>query len=167
MPIRARHLAVAAACLSGLAVSVPAAHAKPQVCIAAAIQQSLVAAGKLTESDIKNHEVVDLVRCGDVTGDGVTDAVFTVASGGTAGDTRFGVIHGADGAILLYKPGYKVGIARHDRRSFDILQPHYGRNDPNCCPSSFREQRFTWTGHRFAGGPVKKLETAPRRFYKP
>jgi hypothetical protein len=165
MPLRA--LLLAAACLVGLAVAVPAAHAKPQVCIPAAIQQSLVAAGKLTPADIKGHMVVDLVRCGDVTADGVTDAVFTVASGGTAGDIRFGVIHGSDGAILLYKSGYKVGIARHDKRSFDILQPHYGPHDPNCCPRSFREQRFTWTGHRFAAGPVKKRKTAPRRFYKP
>jgi hypothetical protein len=165
MPLRA--LLLAAACLAGLAVSVPAAHAKPQVCIPAAIQQSLVAAGKLTPADIKGHMVVDLVRCGDVTADGVTDAVFTVASGGTAGDIRFGVIHGSDGAVLLYRSGYKVGIARHDKRSFDILQPHYGRNDPNCCPRSFREQRFTWNGARFKGGPLKKLKTAPRRFYKP
>jgi hypothetical protein len=167
MPIRARHLLLAAASLAGLAVSVPTASAKPQVCVPAAIQQSLVAAGKLTASATKHGMVVDLVRCGDVTGDGVTDAVFTVASGGTAGDIRFGVIHGTDGAILLYRSGYKVGIARHDKRSFDILQPHYGRNDPNCCPSSFREQRFTWHGSRFTGGPAKKLKTAPRRFYRP
>jgi hypothetical protein len=167
MPVRARHLLLVAALLAGLAVSVPTASAKPQVCIPAAIQQSLVAAGKLSASDIKHHEVVDLVRCGDVTGDGVTDAVFTVASGGTAGDTRFGVIHGSDGALLLYKSAYKVGIARHDSRSFDILQPHYGPNDPNCCPKSFREQRFTWNGARFRGGPLKKLATAPRRFYRP
>jgi hypothetical protein len=72
----------------------------------------------------------------------------------------------AAGKVVLYKPGYKVGIARHDSRSFDILQPHYGPNDPNCCPRSFREQRFTWTGSRFTAGAVKKLQSAPRRFYK-
>ena len=80
-------------------------------------------------------------------------------------DIRFGVLKGTDGAVLLFKPGYKVGIARHDRRSFDILQPHYGPNDPNCCPKSFREQRFTWNGTRFKGGPLQKLKTAPRRFW--
>ena len=168
MPIRARHLLLAAACLSAAAVSAPAAHAKPQVCFATAIDQILVADGKLTEQDVDAGAAVDLVRCGDVTGDRVTDAVFTVASGGTAGDIRFGVLQGgADPRILLYEPAYKVGIARHDSRSFDTLQPHYGRHDANCCPSSFREQRFTWTGHRFTAGPVKKLATAPRRFYKP
>jgi hypothetical protein len=166
MPLRA--LLAAAACLAGLAVSVPAAHAKPQVCIAKAIDQVLVADGKLTAQDVAGHTAVDLVRCGDVTGDGVTDAVFTVFSGGTAGDIRFGVLDGGpDAKLLLYRQAYKVGIARHDSRSFDILQPHYGRNDPNCCPSSFRQQRFTWTGARFKGGPLKKLKTAPRRFYRP
>jgi hypothetical protein len=166
MPLRARHLLPVAACLAGgLAVTVPAAGAHPHICGRAAVQQSLIAAGKLTTAAISQHEGVDLVRCGDVTGDGAADAVFTLASGGTAGDTRFGVVRGADGAVLLFKPAYSVGIARHDSRSFDIIQPHFGRHDANCCPSSFREQRWTWNGTRFKGGPQKKLKTAPRRFY--
>jgi hypothetical protein len=168
MPLHARHLLPVAACLAGgLALTVPAADAKPQICGKAVVEQKLIAAGKLTETQIKQHMDVDLIRCGDVTGDGVADAVLTIASGGTAGDIRFGVLEGTDGAVLLFKPGYKVGIARHDSRSFDILEPHYGPNDPNCCPRSFREQRYTWTGSRFKGGPLKKLKSAPRRFYRP
>jgi hypothetical protein len=167
MPPSARHLLPVAACLAGVAALAPTADAKPKVCSPAVIEHALIAAGKLTATDVKLGMGVDLVRCGDVTGDGVTDAVFTISSGGTAGDIRFGVIGGSGDKVLLYKQGYKVGIARHDSRSFDTLQPHYGRNDPNCCPSSFREQRFTWTGTRFKGGPLKKLESAPRRFYKP
>src|SRR6185436_10286160 len=113
------------------------------------IQDTLVAAGKLTPEAIELGEVVDLIRCGDVTGDGATDVVFTLASGGTAGDTHFGVIEGgADGAgeVALFKEGYKVGVARHNSRSFDVLQPYYGSNDANCCPSSYRQTRYTWTG---------------------
>ena len=103
-----------------------------------------------------------------MTDDGTADAVFTIFSGGTAGDIRFGVYRGgANPKLVLFRQGYKVGIARHDRRSFDVLQPHYGRNDANCCPSSFRERRYTWTGSRFKAGPQKKLKSAPRRFYKP
>ena len=72
---------------------------------------------------------MSLVRCGDVTGDGASDAVYTLASGGTAGDTRFGVLAGnADGTLgkrIFFKSGYKVGIARHSSRSFDVLQPFY------------------------------------------
>ena len=92
------------------------------------------------------------------------------ASGGTAGDTHFGVIEGgADGAgeVALFKAGYKVGVARHNSRSFDVLQPYYGSNDANCCPSSYRQTRFTWTGTRFKAGKATKLKTGrPTRFYR-
>jgi hypothetical protein len=149
----------------------PAAAAAPAVCSADVIQQTLIAAGRLTQEDVDNGIVVDLVRCGDVTNDGSADAVFTLASGGTAGDTRFGVLRGsadgATGSLVLDRSGYKIGIARHNRRSFDVIQPHYGRNDPNCCPSSFRVRRYTWTGKHFTAGKAKRLKSAPRRFYKP
>jgi hypothetical protein len=65
------------------------------------------------------------VRCGDITADGHADALFTVASGATAGDA-------------------------------------------NCCPSSFRVQRYRWTGKRFKTvGRAQRLKRAPRRFYRP
>jgi hypothetical protein len=157
--------------LAALALVPSTAVARPPVCEADVIQQALIDAGKLTQEDVENGEVVDLVRCGDVTADGAADALFTVASGGTAGDTRFGVLRGrADGsprALALYRQGYKIGIARRNRRSFEVLQPHYDRDDPNCCPSSFRLRRYTWTGTRFKAGKARKLKSAPRRFYRP
>ena len=62
------------------------------------IEQTLIGAGRLTPEAVEGGIGVHLSRCGDVTADGGTDAVFTLASGGTAGDTRFGVIQGgADG----------------------------------------------------------------------
>jgi hypothetical protein len=140
-----------------LAVLAPGASAKPAVCRAHTIARALKAAGK--------PHAVDLIRCGDVTADGRADAVFTVASGGTAGDTSFGVLR-ADRRLVLYRRGYKVGIARHSDRSFDVLQPHYGPTDPNCCPSSFRLTRWTWTGTRFRAGRARKLDDAPARFYR-
>ena len=162
----------AAAALTGLALLLPAtASAKPAVCQRATIQAELVNAGRLTAEGIANGQRVSLVRCGDVTDDGNTDALFAVASGGTAGNTRFGVIEGRDdgspGGLVLYKRGYKVGLSRRDGHSFDVLQPHYGANDPNCCPSSFRLTRYTWFGNGFSAGKAKKLSRAPRRFYRP
>ena len=157
--------------LAALALLPSSAAASPTVCSPAAIQQSLVAAGKITPEDVDAGEVVNLVRCGDVTADGAKDAIFTVASGGTAGDTRFGVIGGlSDGGVgdlFLYRRGYKVGIARHDRRSFDVAQPHYRRQDPNCCPSSFRITRYTWVGDRFKQATPRRRRSAPARFYRP
>lgn len=156
--------------LAALALLPATAVAKPPVCNPDVIQQALIDSGKLTQEDVGFGEVVDVVRCGDVTADDAIDAIFTVASGGTAGDTRFGVLRGnADGSageLALYRQGYNVGVARHGRRTFDVLQPHYRKNDANCCPSSYRVRRFTWNGSRFTRGKAKKLKNAPKRFYR-
>lgn len=157
--------------LAVLALLPSAAAAKPQVCDPEVIQQALIDAGKLTAEEVGFGMKVDLVRCGDVTADGDTDALFTVASGGTAGDVRFGVLRGgadgSPGALALYREGYKVGVARRNRSSFAVLQPHYAKNDANCCPRSYRLRRYTWTGSRFKAGKVHKRKTPPRRFYRP
>jgi hypothetical protein len=73
---------------------------------------------------------------------------------------------GSADALVLYKQGYKVGIARRNKRSFEVIQPHYKANEPNCCPSSFRVRRYSWTGDHFKKGKVRKLKHAPRRFYR-
>lgn len=158
--------------VAAVAVLLPAqAAAKPPLCTKPVITQKLIDLGKLGPDDGELGVVVDLVRCGDVTNDGTTDAIFTIASGGTAGDTRFGVLRGnADGSsdLVLFRQGYKLGIARHNRRSFDVIQPHYKANEPNCCPSSFRIRRYAWAGDHFKKvGKTKKRKHAPRRFYRP
>jgi hypothetical protein len=156
--------------LTALALLPASAAAKPAVCSPTVIQDALIAAGKLTDEDVHFGMKVDLVRCHDVTADDKIDAVFTVASGGTAGDTHFGVLlgreDGSNGELALYREGYKVGVAIFSRHSFENLQPHYRRNDANCCPSSFRLRRFTWTGDHFKRGKARKLKHAPRRFYR-
>jgi hypothetical protein len=160
-----------AAVLAGL-ILLPAAHADAAAtCDAPTTQSFLLASDALTQEEIDGGVVVNLVRCGDVTGDGASDVVYTLSSGGTAGDTRFGVIKGnPDGTLsgrILNKQGYKVGIARHNSKAFDVMQPFYGKHDANCCPSSFRQTRYTWTGSKFKAGKAKKLKKAPRRFYQP
>jgi hypothetical protein len=170
MPVRI--LSTLAAALAGLVVLVPATTASAQEgCSVEAVQQALMAAGQLTQEDIDGGFAVSVVRCGDITDDGVTDALFTLASGGTAGDIRFGVLQGGPNNILgkriLFKQAYKVGVARHNSRSFDVIQPHYDSDDANCCPSSFRQTRYTWNGSHFKAGKAKKLRKAPARFYRP
>jgi len=163
-------------CLAALMVLAPlalpaGAAAKPPMCATDAVQQRLIDLGKLTPEGIELGEVVGLVRCGDVTKDGDTDAVFTIASGGTAGDVRFGVLRGSsDGSapeLVLFKQGYKIGIARRNHRSFEVIQPHYKAGEPNCCPSSFRVRRYTWRGDHFKAGKAKKRKHAAARFYRP
>ena len=168
MPVRTLLTLVAA--LAGLTFLAPQASAQ-EGCSVEAVQQALFAAGQLSQDDIDGGVAVDLVRCGDVTDDGVTDAVYTLSSGGTAGDTQFGVLRGnADNTLgkrVLNKKGYKIGIARHNRKSFDVMQPFYKSTDANCCPSSFRQTRYSWTGTKFKAGKAKKLKKAPARFYRP
>jgi hypothetical protein len=151
------------------ALPAPAALAsEPDVCVPDSIEQVLVDRGKLDAEVIGDDAGVDVVRCGDITGDGAYDALFTVASGGTAGDTHFGVLVGKpDGSIdflATYRQGYKIGIARRTSRSFEVLQPHYAGNDANCCPSSFRITPYTWDGAKFKAGKTRKSKTAPTRF---
>jgi hypothetical protein len=169
--MRARILLTLAASLGALTLSAPPTHARALDCSVDVVQQALVASGKLTQEDIDGGVVVSLVRCGDLTADGVSDALFTLASGGTAGDTRFGVLKGnADGSLgarILFKQGYKVGVARYSSRAFDVLQPYYAAADPNCCPGSYRQTRYTWNGTHFKAGKAKKLKKAPARFYRP
>ena len=164
--------AATAAALAVIAFIFPAtAAAKPAVCKRATIEAELVNGDRLTPEGIANGQRVTLVRCGDVTDDGHSDALFAVASGGTAGNTRFGVIEGHDdgmpGALVLDRRGYKLGLSRRDRRSFEVLQPHYAADDPNCCPSSFRLTRYTWFGNGFSAGKATSSAAAPRRFYRP
>jgi len=157
--------------LTALAVLPASAAAKPAVCNPTVIQDALIAAGKLKQKDIGFGAGVDVVRCRDVTNDDMIDAVFTVASGGTAGDTHFGVLlgreDGSNGRLALYRPGYNIGVSVRSRHTFEVIQPHYGAHDPNCCPSSFRLTRYRWFGNGFSAGKAKKLEHAPRRFYRP
>ena len=149
----------------------PATQASAADCTAETAQNFLLASDALTQEEIDNDVLVNLVRCGDVTGDGASDVVYTLTSGGTAGDTQFGVIKGnADGTLsgqILRKKGYGVGIARHNAKSFDVMQPYFKSTDANCCPSSFRQTRYTWNGTKFKAGKAKKLKKAPRRFYRP
>lgn len=161
---------IGAAALAALLLPATAS-AKPAVCQRATLEAKLVEEGRLTADGVASGRRVSLVRCGDGTDDGRTDALFAVASGGTAGNTRFGVLEGrpggSPGALVLYKRGYKVGLARRDRRSFEVLQPHYRAEDPNCCPSSFRLTRYSWFGNGFSAGKAKRLTRAPRRFHRP
>jgi hypothetical protein len=149
------------------AVPATAQAPTPSLCNPDVAGQALIAAGKLTPED----PGVDLLRCGDITNDGVPDALFTLGSGGTAGDIQFGVLKGnpdgSAGPLVLFKNAYQVGVARRNSRSFEVIQPHFGKNDANCCPSSFRIRRYTWTGAHFKGGKSRKVKHPPRRFYRP
>lgn len=153
--------------LGGLVFATPAAAATPAVCTHDTITAKLIAKGKLESGDAELGRVVAQVRCKDLNGDGNRDAFFAVASGGTAGNTNWGAIFGrADGSpgrLAAWRDAYKIAIAV-TRGDPEVLNPVYGRDDPNCCPSSFNATRFHWNGQKFKVQSSKRSKTAPKRF---
>src|SRR4051812_15763517 len=98
--MRARHRLILAMTLVAAALLAPAAHANAQACSPDAVQQALLDAGQLTQEAIDEGVAVSLVRCGDTPAEGVSDPLSTLASGGPAGDPRFGVPQGnGDGSL--------------------------------------------------------------------
>jgi hypothetical protein len=135
--------------LTALLLLIPAtAQAKPRSCQRHAIKQAVRAAGDSVDAGFAQ------VICGDVTADGRRDGLFTVNSGGTAGATHFGVL--TRGHLVLYEDGYKVSVDRVNDHRFDVQQPYYRRDDPNCCPSAFDVTPYRWTGAKFEAGHSKR-----------
>lgn len=154
-------------CAGAAAAPAGAADQTAPVCRAATIIDRLVDRGKLTRQDVELGRGVTSIRCRDLTGDGERDALFAIASGGTAGNTNFGILlgraGGAPGRLALYRSGYKIGVAATAGKP-EVLQPIYRRDDPNCCPSSFEIRRYRWTGERFTLHSRHRTMTAPKRF---
>jgi hypothetical protein len=149
----------------GLVLAVPgSALAKPKACRAKVIREALKAAGEDVRAGFGT------IRCGDVTNDGARDGIFTVLSGGTAGATHFGVFTGrrdtaGDSTIAYYDSGYKLGVDRVSSRRFDVQQPFYRRDDPNCCPSAFDVTPYRWNGTTFKAGKARRNKKPQQRFF--
>ena len=88
----------------------------------------------------------------DLTGDGQDEAIVPLFSGGTAGNIALWVYgyEGEDLEVLLSRPDeYKVG-ARVEDGTLVVVQPVYGPDDPNCCPSQLRNAYYEWDGSELA-----------------
>ena len=137
----------------------PAAHARPTYCSKAAVQEIRIASSKPELAGINT------VICRDVTDDGVRDAIYTVLSGGTAGPVRFGVIRGGSKVTILREwEGYKVTVDRVNDHRFDVQQPYYAADDPNCCPSAFDVTPYRFKRRAFKAGRTKRYEDFQKRF---
>lgn len=161
-----RALASAVALAALVAAAAPAAQAPP-VCERATIVGGLIQRGRLTAQEVELGREPSVVRCRDLSRDGARDALFAIASGGTAGNTNWGILLGRrDGGperLALYREGYKIALAV-TAGDPEVLQPVYRRDDPNCCPSSFEVRRYHWTGERFRLRSRQRTKTAPKRF---
>jgi hypothetical protein len=133
------------------------ALAKPSICKKKGVAEVLAAGGKDAQAGVAQH------ICGDVTGDGKKDVVFTLLSGGTAGPIRFGVIGRTEG-ILLYEEGYPVTVDRVNPTRFDVQQPFYKKSDANCCPSAFDVTPYRFRNGAFKAGKSRRYKHFQERF---
>lgn len=99
--------------------------------------------GELVEEDI---QYVDL------TGDGREEAIVPLFSGGTAGNIALWVYGYVDDRLemLLSQPdAYKIS-ARVEDGTLVLVEPVYGPDDPNCCPSHIHNSYYEWDGSELA-----------------
>lgn len=105
---------------------------------------------------------------GDVTGDGVEEAVIvtTLNSGGTGRFTGVSVFAMPGGTVTVIGeiPGGDRGdggIAEVAIEGRAVLVERYqsGAGDGACCPSKIAHERWTWDGHRFVEDEAARTVT--------
>ena len=113
---------------------------------------------------LAGYAVLDSVTYGDISGDGFDEAIITVFSGGTAGNTGLLVFQlDAANKLSLAGPnefyssfGYKV-FSQIDKGDLVVGHVVSAGWEPNCCQSGYVERRFRIVSGRLAqqGQPVE------------
>ena len=120
---------------------------------------------------LAGYAVLDSVVYGDISGDGLDEAIITVNTGGTAGNTGV-LVYQVDGAnkVSLVGPndfytsfGYKA-YGQLDKGDLVVGHVVAAGWEPNCCQSGYVESRYRITGGRLAqqGQPVETGYLAAR-----
>jgi hypothetical protein len=112
-----------------------------------------------TVQELNRDELLKLVMVyGDVTGDGINEAVVAIPSGGTAGNLGvliYGLVN-KKVTLLDEIQGYKIGGLIENHRLVTQV-PFYLENEPNCCPSQFDVTTYDWDGENFVATTTKRL----------
>jgi hypothetical protein len=139
--------------LAGLA-GAPSAAAKPSA-LQTTFRTALLADAKTT-SAVKRalrsgSAFVDPKPLfGDVTGDGKSDAVVSVVTGGAAGAVAlyvFSTDGAADGklrAIFRSQALYRAAAELEPEGTLVLRTPSYAEGDLLCCPAKVRERTYAW-----------------------
>ena len=117
------------------------------------LQDFLASAGGAVDSNA--------IIYGDLTEDGVEDAVVPVSSGGEGGDIAvfvFGYGPGGLDELLRVLPENDSLRAEISDSALTIIEPVFGPADPLCCPSELRTTTYRWDGSELV---VADQETAP------
>jgi hypothetical protein len=120
------------------------------------------AAPDIRQEDFSTHPVIQgyldsaggdidpsTIIYGDLTGDGVEDAVVPVSSGGEGGPTAIYVFAYGEGglaALLQVKPQGKSIQAAIENGKLVTTEPVFEANDPLCCPSKLLRKTYGWNG---------------------
>lgn len=105
-------------------------------------------------ADTGGEYVQENVIYADLTDDGIDDAVVPVASGGTLGNLAFIVLTPTENgtAVLLKEQPVQTGGIALDVEDGKLitLEPIFGPDDPECCPSLLRKTTYGWNGAALA-----------------
>lgn len=134
----------------------PAAIRDADLRSAPEVQSALARLGSAT---IAEQEVL----FGDVTGDGVEEAIIPFTSGGTMGNVMYLVytMDGTQPAVALTRnldASSPSGI-RMDIEDGVLVEyiGEFGPSDPFCCPSLLRRTTFEWDGAKLVEADVERI----------
>jgi hypothetical protein len=147
----------------------------PTSTVTGSVEPNPTPSGEIRERDLENDPAVqqlisdaggeyvqENVIYADLSDDGVDDAVVPISSGGTLGNIAFVVLTPTQsGTIVLLQeePMQSGGIALNvvDGKLI-MLEPVFGPDDPECCPSLLRRTTYGWNGAALA---LEDQETLP------
>jgi hypothetical protein len=95
---------------------------------------------------------VAIVECGDLTGDGIDEMVIGLSAGASGRIFQWAIFTpDADGSwdLAFHREGVRVDSVEIFGEVVRVRTPTFGRNDPLCCPSGFKEMRIAFRGGRF------------------
>jgi hypothetical protein len=107
------------------------------------------------------HAGIDRVIFKDLTGDGNSEDIITIFSGGTAGDIAFFVLTGEGSGLHPIKASnseYKIGV-NVVAGKLQVTRPLYGATDPNCCPAHLEITTYRYDGVRLVSASKKRIKT--------
>ena len=108
---------------------------------------------------------ISRIQYGDLTQDGVEEALLVVSSGGEGSDiAAFVYGYGAEGLEELFRIIPEGGAMKVEidlgMGQLKVIEPVYGPGDPRCCPSELRTTIYRWDGSKLA---VATQQVVPAR----
>lgn len=170
-------LALTAACSSGGGAGNSEPSTSPATTGESTAGATPTAAPDIRQVDFSKHPVMErylngaggeidptAIIYGDLTGDGVEEAVVPVGSGGEGGNIAIFVFgYGAGGlaALIRMLPQGSSIQAEIEDGQVVTTEPVFGASDPLCCPSELRKNTYGWNGTDMAQTGSETVPATP------